>query len=339
MRKFLTNCALSMGIATLLLAPALVQADEPEVAVCNHSTGKTDDTFFGGARFILSPIFVSEDSAISILAETGSNNYRANGTWGFISCNSRFKIGAEYLTQHIKYNFPDEGHRVWRQQFAIGGNYQYLLDCPEWFVEGIQITGYYSRAQNHSLHDFTCQGTGRTTGTIERGVAGARAWGADFGVITRPWCCSDLIVSVGYDNFNYGRHLQSNSRVSGVGVTLDFTQRLMWNLTANVTSQFKRAYNALEAKLSWTTCFDCGELEIGVYGGHVWGKNRLPSTSNAGLELGFAFGIDNCCQFTGIDCCGDCCHQGNNLAEWVRDPAVYMPQVFAISEYRNVLPQ
>lgn len=322
-----------MGIATLLFAPVMVSAqEEEETTVCDHSTGKTDDTFLGYARFILTPIFVCDDAAISILGEAGPRNYRINGTWGTICDNSRFKIGGEYLTQNINYNFPDGHHKHWRQQFAFGAKYQYYLDCPEWCVQGVQVTGYYSHSHSHGLPDYVCN-SGRITGPISRGVAGAWALGADVGVIIEPWCCAQLIASVGYDNVNYKRHQEGRKRVSGVGGALCFEQGLFWNLRAHIDAYFKRAYNALEAKLSWTRCLSCGELEIGIFGGHVWGKSRLPSTSNAGVELGFAFGVDSCCQFVGIECNCDCCGEGNYLARWVRDPAVYMPQVLAISEF------
>lgn len=334
MRKFLTNCALYMGIATLMVVPALASAQENEP--CNHSTGKTDDTFFGGARFILTPVFVCEDTAFSLLGEAGSNNYRVNGTFGSILESSRFKVGAEYLSQKIKYNLPNGVNHHWVQQFAIGGNYQFFLECPEWIVRGVQLTAYYSHSKSHHLGDHNCGSVDSDiNGLIQRSIAGAWDLGADVGFIIQPWCCAQLITSVGYDNVNYKRHLQGRKRVSGASFTVDFDQKLFWNLDARIIAHFRKAFNDIQAKLSWTTCFDCGELEIGIYGGHVWGKSRLPSTSSAGVELGFAFGIDNCCQFVGIPCDCDCCHQGNFLADWVRDPAVYQPQVLAISEYRN----
>ena len=73
---------------------------------------------------------------------------------------------------------------------------------------------------------------------------------------------------------------------------------------------------------------------FGLFAGHTQGKERLPSSTVYGIELGFSFGggyyPSLCC-----DPCDPCCPSPGCNADlicWLSSPAVRMPQVLAIAD-------
>src|ERR1700728_4124531 len=149
-----------------------------------------------------------------------------------------------------------------------------------------------------------------------------------------PWCNSTLFVGASYDAVRYKRFEQGSKRESGVGAIVDFTQTLFCNYTANVRYEYKQIYNFIEGSINWNKSFAYGDLGIGVFGNHVWGKRELPSSSTAGIELSFTFGICEChlIPVGNFGGCDPCCPEPCLLRDWVAVPAVCMPQVLAIAD-------
>lgn len=274
-----------------------------------------------------------ENSAIGILGEIGPKNYRINGTYGlFYGDKHRFKVGGEYLGQKLHYRFLTGKDHRWINQYAVGGKYQYLVGCCGMFggfLQGFQVSGYYSHAQSRTPRSIFFP---NQNFTIFRHVAGGQQWNAEGGIIIRPWACATLIGTVGYDEFRFHRHFNNRHRhYSGVSGTLYFNQRLWRQFAFDVKAEFRRAYNYVEGMLSWNRTFNCGELTLGVFGSHTWGNNRLPSVSTAGGELRYAFGVEKSCIPCECSCYAPTACP-SELSDWVASPAVYMPQVFAVSE-------
>src|SRR5262245_59638287 len=66
--------------------------------------------------------------AFSAAGEFGYNSLRGSGTYGvyFTPC-QRIKLSGEYLAQKLKYHFKAGDSKHWASQFALGGEYQFLL--------------------------------------------------------------------------------------------------------------------------------------------------------------------------------------------------------------------
>lgn len=348
MGQLLVKGAFLLALLGLGLQAHSLNAQEPPLP---HGTGKTTDNFFGFARFVTTPVFVCENSAVSLLAEAGPKNYRVNGTWGF-SCQNqqRFKIGAEYLVQKLHYNYGTGKVSHWTRQWAVGANYQYLFNdccdpcscdpcscCCNW-IQGIQLNGAVSNADRDHLHVIIPD----DPPFVSRNISGSWFVNGDIGVILKPWECGTLIVGIGYDWVRYNRNItginenrRGHKNVAGVGGSVEFNQKFCGCYGFHLLAEFKRPYNYLEALVDWTKRMECGDLSVGLFGAHTWGKCNLASSSAAGVELRFAFGIDNCFNSVWCDPCSDpcdCCNpcQYSELSDWVSSPAVYMPEVLNI---------
>jgi hypothetical protein len=344
MQKFLS----SLTYAGLLLLSCIVSN--------NTYADKTKDNYFTVGSLSITPVFITNDAAFSLLVEAGSKSDRVNGTIGFIGdqCN-RFKLSAEYLSQDLHYKFITGKVRRWMHQFAFGGKYQYIYDCPTSCIRGLELGFAYSNAPNKSLSpkhfDLTAHEGGDggqlgdpvEAGTLFRKIAGAWSWDVEAGFLLCPWKCASLIPSIVYQQVTYSRHYESKKRVSGVGFNLAFNQRLFRNIDFDLKYQFRQAYNDLRVSLNWQKVYRCGALGLGIFVDHVYGKRELCSSTTTGFEISFAFGVCGCemSKVTLLPDCGeDCncnpCNCGyEDLLAWVTDPAVYMPEVLAIVDQQE----
>ncbi len=328
MRKILYFLALC---AALVFSSSQAAFAEEERS-CDHGTKRTKDNFFPYFRLNLTPVSICDNSAVSFLGEIGSKIYRINGSYGaFYGDCHRLKVGGEFLGEKFHYNFSSGRVHRWTHQWAAGGKYQYLVDDWFCFLEGIQLTGSYSRATSHSLSSVLCETENET---ISRRIAGASNWNVEGGLIISPWECARLIGTVGYDSTDYHRHFSHDKRVRGVSGSVWFVQRLWDCFVFDVKGEFRKAYNYLEGRLAWNDNIWDGDVSIAVFGGYTWGKEHLPSSSNAGVELRYAWNRGDCCNTccdpcASNDCCPNVC---NDLADWLVEPAVYMPTVLAIAE-------
>jgi hypothetical protein len=291
--------------------------------------GKSHETFFPVARVVLTPVFLSQDAAFSFLAEGGPRSYRFNGTLGYIACEQhRFKVGGEYLAQKLRYNFNTGKEHHWMHQWAVGGKYQYLIfdDCIEW-IKSFELSGYYANAKSKDLN------VGIAVGLSEfRRLAGAQTWNIEAGAsIDTGWNDGRLLLAIDYDHVDYKRRFLNHKKVSGVGGTVEWHQPIWCDVNFDLKYQYKRAYDYIEALLNWRNNFECGDLNVGLFANHVFGKERLPRSTTFGVELGFSFGVESLFDDCFDPCATDCCVMDcNDLAAWVSCPAVYMPQVLAI---------
>lgn len=318
MRKQLFLLSLLLFVASLNLCTAKGFARE-----------KTKDNYFPIARLVTTPVFITEDASLSFLSEGGPRSYRINGTIGFIpDCQNRFKFSGEYLSEKLHFGFEDGRSHRWVHQYALGGKYLYTFDCP-CFFEGLELGLDYSHAINKSLSDDFFD---------QRNIAGSWSWTTQAGLWVQPWDCANFLLAITYDQVAYNRKVVGRKRVSGVGMTLDYNQRILNNFLVDVYFQFKQAYNHLGGSLRWLKRFHCGDADLGVFAYHVFGKRRLPSSTTAGIELGFAFGICDC-TLAPIGSCGysdcgfnTCSYEVSDLVLWGSVPAVYKPQVLSISD-------
>ncbi len=341
MQKFLCYTLTFLAVLFGLSGPTL-QAQEIDFH-CRHHDGKSRDNYFGIVRLRPIAVFDCDNSALAVLAEGGYNAYRGNGTYGFIiNQNHRFKIGGEWLGQRLHYKFASGQIHRWNRQSAFGGKYQYLFDCPSLCFNGLQFGLGYSHALGRSLQEVICI---RHNAILFRRLSDSVFWNFDAGLIVAPWECGNMVLSLTYDNIRYHRQHRSSKRLSGVGFSFDYTQYLWGDLSIDFKAQFRRPYNYLELMLNWTERTECGDCTFGIFANRVFGKAKLPSSTAAGIELRYAFGIDtsNCLWNAGNQCDPEnncpyvtnlCWFDSTELAAWVADPAIYRPQVLSVADHR-----
>lgn len=358
MRKmfFLLACLMATTIANLYTVP--VSADDH-----HHSSKGTNDNFFPLAQVVLTPVFISEDAGFSLLMEGGSKSYRFNGTFGFRLCEQHlFKVGGEYLSQKFHYKFGHEDHgddshdlhyehnkkQHWTPQWAVGGKYRYLFcdDCCNW-LKFFEFDGYYAHAENKNLRDHHDNDQSSYDRDSFRQILGGKSWGLEAGTaIDTCWNNGILYVGIDYDQVRFKKHRnkhdynehRENKDISGVGATVALEQPLWCDISFGLKYQYKRAYDYIIGLLNWSNQMECGDLDLGVFVNHVWGKEHINSSTTLGFTVGFTFGIDDwslfgdCCAPCDTDCCiADC----SDLSAWIAAPAVYMPQVISRAGRRD----
>ncbi len=82
-----------------------------------------------------------------------------------------------------------------------------------------------------------------------------------------------------------------------------------------------------------------------LYGGWTRGKRGLPDITVAGVEVGFDYGISYYSGKSSVGVCGDSPYAGRESTwgendyhlDWLSKPAVYIPEVLAISEQRLIV--
>lgn len=277
------------------------------------------------------PMSFSENSAVAFLGEVGNRNYRINGTLGFLlGDRDRFKASAEYLQQKLGYKFSSGTEHEWMRQYAFGVAYRH--DFCNGCFKSLDLEGYGSFAPSKTLADEDF---------FNRRIAGSTACGVALGSRIIPWNSGCLAFDIDYDFVSYRRKYESYKKVSGIGGSLKFNQRITETLGFNLLAEVKRPYNYYRAGLNWNPC-NCRDLVIGLYASHTQGKYNLPSNTVVGLELNFSFLDYSYGRKSDYDCCerssNDCCFRQDiwscrpELACWVITPAVYLPEVLAIAE-------
>ncbi|MGK5594225.1 MAG: Ig domain-containing protein [Parachlamydiaceae bacterium] len=288
----------------------------------NH--GRTQNDLIPDFKFTLIPREVTESSAVSFLGEAGRRNFRFNGTFGFLlNQQNRFKVSGEYLQQKLGYRFSTGKANRWVRQFATGATFQHDF-CHSILSSG-EVSGYCSYAPSHYLSREIRNGF-----IYSRRIAGSTAYGFEGGATFKLWPLAFLSVDASYDKVIYHRRFHSRKHVEGFGGSFAFHQQLFDHFGLNLRAEFKRPYNYFRASVNW--CHPCFRgLAIGIFGSHIRGKSRLPSNTMAGFELNYVFS-----DFFNTGCFEQVCQTksycSQELACWVTNPAVYMPEVLAIAE-------
>lgn len=293
---------------------------------CNHSHKQIDNNLVPIGRVVLNPVQTNDQFAVSLIGEAGHRNFRANGTFGgWTTENSRLKVSGEYLVQRLSWKFSSGKSTEWVQQGAVGADWQYLIDCGA--LQALDLSGYYSYSPGKHLKTHECF----DGGTVQRRLAGAQGYGGSLSSVLFLYECARLDLSLDYDHVTYRRKFKSDKVVSGLGGGFALTSRLPWNVDLVLEAEFRRPFNYYGAKIVSPTLFNLSGSSLGLFGGYTKGKNKLPNSFVAGIELVYAFGscstIDNVCSPVWDPC---------SLNAWVITPAVYMPEVLAIVDELKV---
>lgn len=319
-----------LSLSAQLIAPG---QSSDTTNTCSHSRKKTCTSLSPTLRIVLNPCNISQESAVSFLGEFGVRNLRLNGTVGMnLFKDNRLKVSVDYLKQQLGYNFSSGNTHQTINQFAIGGTYEYYLDC--WKIANVEATLFYSRAKGHTLSNVTCVSP---SSTLSRHIAGGRDYGLSFGGYMLPWQCAKAGVFVYYDFVMYRKKFSTDRVVQGPGIGFSFGQKLYYNLEYDCRAEFRTPFLYYFGLLNWNSNYlrRYGDLKIGIFGSYTSGNSGLPDCSCIGVQLSFNFGCCNPCLSTSNcnnPCTQSCYKSCPTLCDWTEIPAVYVPEVLAITE-------
>ena len=289
---------------------------------------------------------LTNTTAYSVAGEVGAKNYRVDGTLGWkIRNDQRLKITGEYLWQKITYNFFAGNTQQWVNQGAVGAAYEY--DLPGYALKPqLDLSGYYSHAPSKNLN--TVSGTLVNSGGVlqnfvdARRIAGSNAGGVAPGITIHPWQGAKVGADLNYDNVSYNKNGAPSQNAKGFGGTARFDQALTKDVDLGLVAGNRQQFNNYQANLNWTKDSSAGEWVWGVGAAYTAGKNTLPSTYNVVATVKFlvdqktpaAQPIHRDANFKDVykDEVPPVQPVFDDFKKWTSDPAIYMPQVLAITD-------
>lgn len=287
------------------------------------------------------------DNAFSVLGEAGVKNLRVGGTygWQFLD-NQRIKFSAEYLRQKITYGFFSGNVHQWVDQGAVGAGYQWDIACNNYFPQ-FDLSAYYSYAPSKNLstvNGIFSNGAGNVVPFIdERHIAGSNAAGLEPGITVSPWSSGRLSLDLNYDHVHYRKRYVPSENANGLGGTIKLDQGVYEGVDINLAAAFRQPFNNYFAKLAWTPS-QYNNWRFGIDGSYTVGKETLPDTYNAGINIDYLFDCPS--AHPAISLKGESFMpmfassesvSRTRFVNWVGNPAVYMPQVLAIADGRTTL--
>ncbi len=293
----------------------------------------TPTTFLGTLARIGINNAISNTSAFSVAAEASPNNIRLNGSFGwFIMEDQKLKLSAEYLLQAISYSYFSGDTRQWVQQGDISADYRYALgEYTYLYNPQIDVKAFVSHAPGKSLRvdtgSFVNKSGVLTAFADDKRIAGSTAEGISPGFILSPWDGGNVGVYLNYDNVNYNTDYVSSQNAKGFGGSASLNQALADNIEAGVALGIRKPFDSYTAHLTWLNVPFYGLWSVGVNGAYTSGKNTLPNTYSVGISVDFL--MNQGCLSSETEK-----QEALNFINWISKPAVYMPQVLAISDER-----
>lgn len=329
----LSKLALTLG-STLVCLNTAYASGPPNT---DHPT-----TFLGPTAHVGFTSTLADMFAYSLAGEAGVKNYRAGVTLGWkIDCNQYLKVSAEYLWQKITYAFYAGNTEQWVHQGALGAAYEYdLVDFA--YAPQFDLSAYISHAPSKTLD--TVSGGFFRNGIIipytdVRRIAGSNAWGAAPGVSVAPWDGSRIGVALNYDNVRYDiDNGGPRDTAKGLGGTIFVNQAITSNIGIGASAAVRKPYTNYAANINFGNVQYYGNWSMGLFGDYTEGKHRLPDTWDVGVSADYF--LDQRCPVYRPNFKGERNFKGeavpttinDKLLAWTADPAVYMPQVLAVTD-------
>lgn len=292
-----------------------------------------------------SPRFFEDEGAMLFLGEFGELQNRVNASIAFACADEHYlKFGGEVLNEQLTYSFPfKHGHR-WMRQYA--GAASYLMAFDLWGFRGLEIKGQISNVQRRNVNIYFPKGDRKGhhhdhEWVYQRAIAASKGYAASVGLEFSPYCWFSLKVAAVYDKVEYNLKYTHRKIVQGIGGTVSFEQQLSPTISVELKGELRKPYSYYEGRILWKTLLCDTDITLGAFGGHTVGKHRLPNSTVAGVEIGFDFGVNGFSGLSSVRLCDDSSsHQGFlgqdiRYMKWLASPAVYVPEVLAISEQRQ----
>ena len=292
-------------------------------------------TYFNG-QFLKQ---LSENMGLNVLGEYGDNQYRINGTLGFLlAAQTFFKISAEQLSQKLPFFFSSGSVDKQVKQNALGARFQHHIDL--FLFENLSIGGYAAKAPNVRLAPVTFISNGNNCNGFEAGlrcinernIAGADSTGADMGLGAYLTSRTYIEGKLYYDTVHYNTifSYQSMYDRSGYGGGVSAQHLLASNIKLSAGAEIRKIYNTYNLALSWMPPFsNASGTELSLVAQRVVSHGQMSNDDTIGLKISFfADRVNYQAPVYGLNGAPIV----NNIASWVSQPAVKMNQVLAISE-------
>ncbi|MBA3535917.1 MAG: hypothetical protein H0T84_04815 [Tatlockia sp.] len=319
------NLQKTLALITLFfsctLTQASIQRDDPRSYVGTTANAKYSQS-------------ISERSAFSLLGEAGPRNYRFGATlgWQFFD-NQRIKISGEFLEQDILYAFFSGNSREWVRQGAFGAHYQYDLSQFNYHPQ-FNLKAGYSHAPNKQLSlrsgFFTNRLAAQQNYIEYRRIAGSDAGYVSPGVSIMPWQTGRIGAELNYDDVRYDAIYQGRHHAEGFGGSINYNQQLGAYTDFDLNAGFRKPFNMYHARIGYTLP-SRPNWSIGVDANYVDGKHRLPNTYNVGIGVRYAL-KEIALTANYLDKDAPLRRTYMPLNSWIASPAIYLPQVLAITD-------
>lgn len=337
--KLLRDTVSSNLVRGIMAAATLVYLTSASSAVPN--TNRHPTTFLGPGLAVGVTTPLVDTGALSLHGELAPKNYRASVTVGWqFDAADRLKITGEYLIQDITYAFYSGNASRWVEQGAIGADYQHIFDAA--LTPTIDLSGYYSHAPDKDLSTVSgsfINAAGDTISYVDyRRVAGSNAGGVAPGIAIHPWMGAQIGANVNYDIVHYNlKNTSGYDSETGFGGTAYYNQALGEHLNLGMEGAYRKPFNNYQVYLNWNNLQYLGNWELGVFGEYTRGRNPLPNTWNTGLNVNYyAEQVNSSPSLKGEVSYKNEITNRQELAgdfmRWMDNPAVYMPQVLAITD-------
>ncbi len=283
------------------------------------------------AQFVQS---LNKSFAIGMLGEYGINQYRLNGTAGYqLYSSGAIKLGAEYLSQVLPFEF-DSGsidERVY--QAAYGARFQHNLN--QRFLQNLNVGAYWAQAPNQHLSSVNFI-SHELAYINQRHIVGATSQGLDLGTTLRLSPSTSLDATLYYDDVSYNHKLTDDSDDDDkrLGAALQLNQLIGDNMKFSIAAENRAIYDTYDLELAYKPSFaQSFGMEIIANAQRLISSNDTPNSNTYGLNVSFLSGKSTSIPpytLSGVFAQPD-------LAQWVKTPSIYMDRVLAISEETTTL--
>ncbi len=276
---------------------------------------------------------------VSGLFEAGPKQLRSSTTLGFcLGSNGRtgVKINAEHLMQDLKFNFYTGSQKKWIHQASGGIGFKHVFekDATPLFVKSCQLDGYYSYSWSRNLAKKNI-GLYKNC-TNHRRIAGANIWGGSGGTDLQFKKFKTVLgLTVNYDNVKYDIKNSYQVSKSGFGGSISLLHPFAEDFDLKVQASFRKPFNNYSGEFNWNSKKAPG-LVAGVFGGYTSGKHCLASSYDIGVKLSYLFGVKKTGPSHSKNSGPACSISKNYLKMWMHGPSIKMPQIFAISDEKNI---
>lgn len=293
----------------------------------------------------------TDTMAYSLLGEAGLKNFRVGATWGWkLDENQRLKVSADYLYQQITYSFFSGNTDQWVSQESISAAYLYEFLGYD-YNPAVGANAYLSHAPSDNLSTvhgtFTNSAGNRQTFADLRRIAGSNAGGISPMVSVDPWLGGRIGLELNYDNVRYDTTNGPGKNATGFGGTIKLNQAITEDVAFGASAAVRQPFNNYAANLSWSNVpYLSSRWTLGIDGDYTAGKESLPNTYDAGVFVNYA--LDQRCPIVVRSLKDDAKDDlkgettlrpiNDDLLAWTAEPAVYLPQVLAVTDEEVRIP-
>jgi hypothetical protein len=334
------------------------------------NTSPNPKTFLGPTGSLGVTKLITDNTAFSVAGELGPRDLRLGGTLGWdIDYYQRIKASGELLRQKITYSFFSGRAEPWLNQGAVGLDYQYNFRDFDPVNTILDLSAYYSHAPSANLGTIT--GTyipaGSTTPVAfidERRIAGSNAAGVSPGISVTTLSGTRLGAALNYDNVRYNTENRPGVNATGLGGTVKLNQAITEDLSIGASAAVRQPFNNYQADIALDNVNYYGVWIFKLFGAYTIGKNSLPTTYNVGIGADYLIDAGKDDVFPTPQPTSNFKDQipkqvykdgtvvgfkdqppmempepvDKDFLAWVAEPAVYMPQVLAITDESVCVP-